>query len=403
MSQVLRVAWREIQQMARSKAFILTSALLLLGVLALILLPQVFGGGTEERTIGSVGEGNAEIVTAAERLANAGDETGEEPSLAIGVIDYPDRGPALLALEEGVIEAILIDGSELVVERTGGLGGNELHDLLQRGAAAVALERIVAEEGETATEVIEVMTSDPLTTTTPDGEEGDDATDDADAFVAFVGLMLLYIAILVYGSWILTAVTEEKSSRVVEVLLSALHPWQLLAGKVVGIGGMGLAQFVTTVVVALIAVRVTGVIDLPELGLATAANLVFWFIFGFVLYAVIFGAAGSLVSRTEDAQTAAFPMSMIAVVGFFLSQSALTDPDGTAALVGTFVPLTAPFVVPVRAALHAIPAWQYLGAVAVTGVAIVGMVLIGGRIYSGGLLRFGSKVGWREAWRGAGE
>jgi ABC-2 type transport system permease protein len=92
---------------------------------------------------------------------------------------------------------------------------------------------------------------------------------------------------------------------------------------------------------------------------------------------------------------------MIAVVGFFVSQSALSDPEGTAAVVGTFVPLTAPFVVPVRAALDALPVWQHLVAVAVTAAAAVGMVLAGGRVYRGALLRFGSRVSWRLAWRGA--
>jgi ABC-2 type transport system permease protein len=399
MSQVWKVAAREIQQMGRSKAFIITSVLVLLGVLALIVLPEAFGGGTDQRTVGVVGEGNVEIAAAAEQLANAGDEPDQEPSLEIDVVEFPGRDQALTALQAGEIDAILMSATELVVETTRGFGGNELHELLQRGAGAIELERLLEEEGETAAEVIEVMTSDILTTTTPDGTDA--PPDDAAGLIAFIGLMLLYIAILLYGSWILNAVTEEKSNRVVEVLLSALKPWQLLAGKVLGVGGLGLAQFVTTVVVALIAVRITGVLELPQLGLATIAHLVLWFVLGFIIFAVIFGAAGSLVSRPEDAQTVAFPLSMIAVVGFFLSQSALSDPEGTSALIGTFIPLTAPFVVPVRAALDGIPMWQYLIAVAITCLAIAGMVSIGGRIYAGGILRFGTRVKWREAWRAA--
>lgn len=399
MSQVWKVAAREIQQMGRSKAFIITSVLVLLGVLALIVLPEAFGGGTDQRTVGVVGEGNVEIAAAAEQLANAGDEPDQEPSLEIDVVEFPGRDQALTALQAGEIDAILMSATELVVETTRGFGGSELHELLQRGAGAIELERLLEEEGETAAEVIEVMTSDILTTTTPDGTDA--PPDDAAGLIAFIGLMLLYIAILLYGSWILNAVTEEKSNRVVEVLLSALKPWQLLAGKVLGVGGLGLAQFVTTVVVALIAVRITGVLELPQLGLATIAHLVLWFVLGFIIFAVIFGAAGSLVSRPEDAQTVAFPLSMIAVVGFFLSQSALSDPEGTSALIGTFIPLTAPFVVPVRAALDGIPMWQYLIAVAITCLAIAGMVSIGGRIYAGGILRFGTRVKWREAWRAA--
>jgi ABC-2 type transport system permease protein len=116
---------------------------------------------------------------------------------------------------------------------------------------------------------------------------------------------------------------------------------------------------------------------------------------------MMYGAAGSLASRTEDAQNVAFPMSMIAVAGFFVSIGALSDPDGTAAVIGTFIPFTAPFVVPVRAALDAIPAWQYIASVVIVIATTVGLVLVAGRIYAGGLLRFGTRVKLRDAWRSA--
>jgi ABC-2 type transport system permease protein len=130
---------------------------------------------------------------------------------------------------------------------------------------------------------------------------------------------------------------------------------------------------------------------------------VLWFVLGFLLYAVLYGAAGSLVSRMEDAQNVAFPMSLIAVVGFFVAITTLSDPDGVAATIGTFFPLTAPFVVPVRAALDAIPVWQYAVSVVLTVGAIIGLVFVAGRIYAGGLLRYGGRVKVREAWRSAAE
>ena len=215
--------------------------------------------------------------------------------------------------------------------------------------------------------------------------------------------LLLYGAILLYGTWILTGITEEKTNRVVEVLLSTIRPWQILGGKIIGIGTLGIAQFAGTIVAALIAIEITGVFELPTLDAGAAATLVVWFVLGFLLFAVMFGAAGSLVSRSEDAQTVAFPMSMVAVVGFFLSIVALGDPEGVAAVVGTFLPVTAPFVVPVRSALAAIPLWQYGAAIALTAGSIVGLVFVGGRIYAGALLRYGARVSVRDAWRGASE
>jgi ABC-2 type transport system permease protein len=392
------IALREIREHGRSKSFLITTAVTLLLVAALVTVPQLLGGGTTEYTIGTVGEGNEEIISAAEQLGNASDEPDAEPSVAMEAQPFEDRESAEAAVDSGEIDAVLIDGSEVIVESVGGFGESTIVALLQQGAASVQLEAVVAEGGEGAADVIEVMTSDPLETTTLTGQESGDESRGA---VAYAGLLLLYLAVLIYGQWVLTGVTEEKSNRVVEVLLSSVKPWQILAGKILGIGTLGIAQFAGTILVALVAVRLTGALELPSLDASLVFNLIVWFILGFLLFAMMYGAAGSLASRTEDAQNVAFPMSMIAVAGFFVSIGALSDPDGTAAVIGTFIPFTAPFVVPVRAALDAIPAWQYIASVVIVIATTVGLVLVAGRIYAGGLLRFGTRVKLRDAWRSA--
>ena len=394
-----QIALREIREHGRSKSFLITSAITFLLVAGLVVVPGLIGGSTSEYTVGAVGEGNEPIVTAAEQLGNAADEPDAEPSVSIQTQPFDDQAAAEAALEEGDIDAILIDGEAVIVESVGGFGESSIVALLQQGAASVQLEAIVSEEGQAAADVIEVMTSDPLEITTLTGQEAGDETRGG---VAYAGLLLLYMAVLLYGNWMLSGVTEEKSNRVVEVLLSSVKPWQLLGGKIIGIGSLGIAQFAGTILVALLAANLTGAIDLPSLNAALVANLVLWFVLGFLLFAVLYGAAGSLVSRMEDAQNVAFPLSMVAVAGFFVSIAGLSDPDGPAAVIGTFIPFTAPFVVPVRAALDAIPAWQYILAVIITLASIVGLVLVAGRIYAGGLLRFGTRVKLREAWRSAG-
>src|SRR5690606_37265905 len=148
---------------------------------------------------------------------------------------------------------------------------------------------------------------------------------------------MLYVAILIYGTWILTGVTEEKTNRVVEVLLSSLRPWQLLGGKILGIGSLGVLQFLIAAAVALIAVRFVS-FEIPPIDPLTLANLILWFVLGFLTYAVLFGAAGSLASRMEDAQNVSFPMSIVAVAGLFVAFASLDSPGGTVATVGTFIP-----------------------------------------------------------------
>lgn len=396
-----QVALREIKVRGQSKAYLITTGVLLLLVVALVVVPQLFEEETDQFEVGLVGTGNEQIVVAAESLGNANDEDGAAASVAFNTTVYETRDEAITAVESEEVEAVLVDGEELIIERGGGFfGDSSMVGLLQRGASTVALEEIVAEEGQAAANVIELMTTDALETTSL---TEDDPDDESRGVVAYAGLLLLYGAILLYGTWILTGVTEEKTNRVVEVLLSSISPWQLLGGKILGIGSLGIAQFAGTVAAALIAIQVTGVFELPTLNAASAATLVIWFILGFLLFAVMFGAAGSLVSRPEDAQSVAFPMTMVAVVGFFVSLVTLGDPEGVAALVGTFLPLTAPFVVPVRSALEAIPLWQYATSVLLTIGLIILMVFIGGRIYAGGLLRFGARVGLRDAWKGAAE
>ena len=401
MKALWRVTMREITERARSKAYLITTALTILIVLGLILIPTIFGSDTEEAAVGSVGEGNDEIIATAVQLGNANDEPGDPPTIAIETVEFSDRDEAIVALEQGEVDAVLVDGEELIVESTSGFSGDSLSEGLQRAAGTVQIQTIIEEQGQEAADIIEILTSDPLELTPLSGGDAEDG--ETRTVVAYFGLLLLYVAVLLYGTWILTGVTEEKSNRVVEVLLSSIRPWQILGGKILGIGALAMVQLLGTVVVAVVALRITGAFDVPPIETTAVLNLLLWFVIGFLIYAVLFGAAGSLVSRMEEANTIAMPMSMAAVIGFFVSIATLNDPDGTVALIGTFVPLTAPFVVPVRAALDAIPVWQYVAALVVSIVSIVILTRIAGRIYAGGLLRFGSRVKLREAWRSAGE
>lgn len=399
MSGLRKVAWREIRERLRSKGYIISTVVTALLVGAMILIPSLFGSSTTTYEVGSVGSGNEEIFEAATLLANAGGDEEDDATVDFEVTVYPTRDQAIAALEADEISAVLVDGTEIVVPSVGWSGPPAAVRWLQQGAAAVELDRLITEEGETAAQVIEVMTSEFLEVTSLAGDGLDDPTR---PIVAYAGLILLYAAILLYGTWILTGVTEEKTNRVVEVLLSTLRPWQLLGGKILGIGALGFTQFAIAGVVALIAVRISGM-DLPALDPLLIANLLLWFVIGFLIFAVLFGAAGSLASRMEDAQNVAFPMTIVAVLGLFVAFASLDDPAGTVAVIGTMVPLTAPFVVPVRVALNAIPMWQFAAALGISLASIVGLVLVAGRVYAGGLLRTGGKIGVREAWRGAAE
>lgn len=398
-TQAIRlVAGREMRQRIRSKAYLVTTLLTIAIVLALIIVPGLVGDSADEFKIGSVGDGNAEIVANAVLFATAEDEPDQAPSVAMELVPLADREEAETAVSSGDVDAALIDGSEVVTERLGGFFGDSGPvPFLQMAARAMALESIAAENGEAAEQVVEVLTTEALEVTALVDQAEDE---EGQAIAAYFGLLLLYLAIILYGTWILTGVTEEKSNRVVEVLISTIRPWHLLAGKILGIGVLAIAQFASTIAVAYVALRVSGPVEIPDVSVVSLINLVVWFVFGFLLYATMFGAAGALVSRIEEAQSAALPMTILSIGGFFAGFAVLADPDGPVAIATTFVPFTAPFVVPIRVSLDAIPLWQYALSLLILLVTLYLGVRLAGRIYAGGLLRFGtSRTKLREAWR----
>ena len=396
-----QIARREIVERGRSPAYLITSLAVVVAIAGLIVIPPLLAGDEDVTyTIGSIGAGNDAIITSAEDLANATQDE-DAPTITFEVEDFDDRATAETALDAGEIDAILVDGIEVVQTGAGTFfseGGDGLNVLIQRGASAVAVEGLISADPEMATAVIEAMSGELLETTYLDGDETED--NELQGLVAYVGLMLLYVAIILYGTWILTGVTEEKANRVVEVILSSVRPWQLLAGKVAGIGLLGLTQFALTIATALVAVRLTDTIEIPSVSPGAGATMILWFLLGFALYAMMFAAAGALAGRPEDAQGLTAPLAMLSVGGMILAIFSIDNPEGPLALFGTYFPLTAPFVVPVRFSLEAIPVWQYASAVALTLLAIVGMTFLAGRIYAGGLLRFGSRTKLRDAWQG---
>jgi ABC-2 type transport system permease protein len=225
-----------------------------------------------------------------------------------------------------------------------------------------------------------------------------DETTDAATVVAIAGSVLLLASLAVYGQWVVSGVVEEKSNRVVELLLAAVRPQHLLAGKVIGIGLLGFGQL-TLVVGFAAALLAAGAFDAPaDLGGALAL-VVPWFALGFALYAVAYAAAGALASGRESAETAGQPITYTLIAAYWAGYVALTaDAEGIAAQVLTLFPITAPLVLPARSALVGVPLWQHAVAVALVLATIYALVRFAGRVYALGLLHSGRRLGAREAW-----
>jgi ABC-2 type transport system permease protein len=217
--------------------------------------------------------------------------------------------------------------------------------------------------------------------------------------VAYIGSLLLLTSLAVYGQWVLTGVVEEKNNRVVELILSTIRPRQLLAGKVIGIGLLGLAQLALVAGLAA-ALLAAGVFDAPASLGGSLALVVPWFALGFALYAVAYATAGALASRQQDANSAGQPVTYTLLAAYFVGYIALSaDANGTLAHVLTVFPLTAPLVLPARNALVGVAVWEQVLAVLLILGAIYALLRLAGRVYSRGLLHTGPRMKARAAWR----
>ena len=208
----------------------------------------------------------------------------------------------------------------------------------------------------------------------------------------------LYVALLVYGNFVAQGVVEEKSNRIVELLLSAVSARQLLFGKVAGIGLVGVLQLVLVAASSLVVVKLTNVVSLPSVGVATVAAGLLWFIVGFTFYALLYAAGGSLVSRQEEIASITTPITVL-VVGVYLSLFwAIANPDNPATILMSVLPGFAPILMPARMATGDAQAWQVVLAVVLSLLSIAALNVLAARIYSNSVLRTGSRVSLRDAW-----
>jgi ABC-2 type transport system permease protein len=377
------VARRDFWVRLRERSFLISTLLNITVISILVLARAVGGGGTPSYDLGVVG--STAVADAAARL-------GEQAGVQVHVRSYPDAAAAEQAVREGSVDAVLVQG-QLIGDA--GVNAN-LQDLVEAGARTVALrgllERYRVPSGELA------AANDPSPVPVALLRAGDQHRT-VNAEIAFIGVILLYGQLFGYGIWVASGVIEEKASRVVEMLLSAIRPKQLLAGKIVGIGLLGLGQMAVIAAFAIGLATVTHAIDVPRSAIGAAFLDLGWFLLGFAFYASLFAAAGSLVTRMEELQNVIVPINLTILVSFFISVGALQDPNGLLPTIASILPFSSALAMPVRIVLGAAPGWQIaLALVLIVGSTVL-LVPLAARLYEGAVLRTGARVKIRDAWR----
>ncbi len=366
------VAGREIRERLRSRAFLASTLVLLL----LVGGSTALSGALSRETTYSV------VVTApAPPGLGAALERAAKPfdaNVRLRVFGSPAAAREALMAEDA--DALLLLSDDRLVFRAD----------VDTELAAVT---------DTAVRVLRRHLPPAPELTTATLQPRDAKSTEAATIVALMASLLLLVSLAVYGQWVISGVVEEKNNRVVELILSTVQSRHLLAGKVIGIGLLGLGQLALVAGLAA-ALLAAGVFDAPA-GLGGSLALVVpWFALGFALYAVAYAAAGALASRQQNADTAGQPVTYTLVGAYLAAYVAVSaDSNSTLAHVLTVFPLTAPLVLPARSALVGVPLWEHALALVLVLASIYALVLFAGRVYAHGLLHAGSGLGLRAAWR----
>lgn len=212
--------------------------------------------------------------------------------------------------------------------------------------------------------------------------------------------ILLYVSLGFYGGQVAQGVVEEKSTRMVEILLATMRPSQLLAGKVLGIGLVGLLQLSVVAGATLLLVGVTHPVALPALGPLAVLGDLGWFTLGFLFYSLAFAALAATVSRQEEAAGATAPINVFLVLGYLLVFVTLPDPGSASSTILSLLPPFAPVLMSLRIATGDAQGWQVALAILLMVASVAGLAWFAGRMYANSVLRVGKRVRYGDAFRG---
>jgi len=427
-NKIFAVIRREFIERVRTKAFILaTLGLPLLMVFAMVV-PAMMMKGTDRTTrvavIDATSDGTGAAIVAA--LQKPTFKDGTRPKYAIEHVQRggdvtPARDSLLLRTSREVAEPL--DGVLILPENTLAAGqvdyfGTNVSSFetmgeLRRAVSSVVvgtrLERAGVDAGVVAAATRPAdMNTIKVSDGKPTGESGE-----ASFLLAYVMGFLLYISVVLFGQQTMMSVIEEKTSRIMEILASSLRPFQMLLGKVLGVGAVGLLQMGIwvgtvymvgqnrTVLAGLLKVPVETMQAMPIPSIPTDLLVVFltYFGLGFLLFGALFAAVGSMVNSTQEAQQAISGVIMVIMVGFFGVFAVIKDPSGGLGTTLSLIPFTAPFVMPVRWSMSSVPLPQLALSLVIMVASLLGVVWVAGRIYRTGILMYGKKPTLREVFR----
>ena len=384
------VAGREITTRIRSKAFLWTTGLLVVAIVA--------GGVILNLALDSSSATSVAVTPQTEPLAQPLQAIARANDEAIRIVEVDNDAAARAAVADEDADAALTgsptDFTVVVRSQPEPTQYAMLTVLRQQTALGAAVTDLGGDPAQVAqqlaTATVKIQALDPA----PERDGGQIAA-------GYVAGILLFLALQTTAQLVSQGVVEEKSTRVVELLLSTIRPWQLMAGKVTGIGVIGLLQVVAVIAAAAGTALTLGLLDTSSLNLgATIAWALVWFVVGFITFSLALAALASLVSRQEDVASVTAPVLVLMIIPYVIGISiAPWDPTNPIVVALSYIPFAAPMVMPMRIALGTVETWEILASLALSLALIPVLVWGAGRIYSNAVLRTGARVRLRDALR----
>ena len=387
MKGIMLVTRRELAIQLRSKGFLISVLATAIIVAAVVVVPTLVNRSDSYR-VGLVG-GASQVL--AEPLSALSDQAG----IGMTITDPADESAARTALADGDLDAAVLDGQVVLSEKA---LDQQVSGLIQGANQAVQSTTRLAASGLSVDQIQDSMSVAPLKQLSVSGEEIADSTRQGMALLIMLVLLYLFMTTPVA---VAAGVVEEKSSRIVEILLVAIRPWQLLTGKLVAFGVLGLIQLTTFAVVGIGAAYAVDLTDsLPD-DLPLIVGMTYLaYILGFLFFGAMAAALGSLVSRQEETNGTLAPMTAAVILSYLAAFVVSTEPDLPVSGLLTVLPPISTISLPAQIAAGNATATEIGVGLVLMVASIVAMVALGARIYERSVLRTGGRIKLTEAIKG---
>jgi len=388
-SAVSLIAKREFTVQVMKKSFVISNVIILAVIVGGIIAFSIFSGsGDEERdVVGIAGD---------QSIAAVVEATGDAVGSPVEVREVADAAAARSGVESGDLDVALVPdgtaGAYTAVTESDLTG--TLRAVVEGSVATQATNTALAQQGvdqnelgaATSAATVTVDAIDP-----PDPEAGQRTA------LAITAVALLYFQIIGFGMYVAMGVVEEKSSRVVELLLSTVRPLQLLWGKILGIGAVGILQLALYGIAGVGAGLGTGTLTITGAAASVFVGTLFWFVLGFAFFAVLYAAGGSMVSRQEDVNSTTMPLLILILAMFYAAFYSISDPESTLANTLSWIPPFSAIMMPLRIAAGVTSPVQIVGSAVLMVITTAILAMGAAKIYQRSILRIGKTVSWKEA------